>query len=105
MKSSVDTDISSGELGIFMDRLITLRNAKIKTAVIDYGDYTTDRAGLLENAPVTAEYDFSAALIPRMGNGNFSEIQNYVTCELAKGNCVVPQVSGTPTPTPSPTKE
>lgn len=104
MKTSVDTNIASGELGIFMDRLITLKNAKIRSAVIDYGDYMTNRAGLLVNAPVNSDYDFSAALIPRMGNGDFSEIHQYVTCEVTRGNCTVAQVSGTPTPSPTPTK-
>lgn len=101
LKNSIDTDMTSTDLGLFLDKLTVLKTAKINSANIDTGDYTTGRFGLLDNSPVTAEYDFSAALIPRMGNGDFSEIQNYITCELAKGNCVVPSVSGTPTPSPS----
>lgn len=100
-KSSIDTDITDTELGLFLDKLPQLKNAKITTGNIDAGDYTTGRAGLLTDSPVTAEYAFSAALIPRMGNGDFSEIQQYVACEISTGNCVVPDVSGTPTPSPA----
>jgi LCP family protein required for cell wall assembly len=105
MKSSIDTDVTQEDLGLFMDKILVLKNAKIQTAVIDFGDYLTGRAGLLDNSPVTAEYDYSAALIPRMGNGNFSEIHQYITCEITKGNCVVPAISGTPTPSPTQKKE
>ena len=97
MKNSIDTDISQGTLGLFLDKILVLKDAKINTAVIDYGDYLTGRAGLLVNAPVDAEYDYAAALIPRMGNGNFSEIQQYISCEITKGNCVVAQ---SPAPQP-----
>ena len=98
MKQSIDTDIPQDELGLFLERLIEIRNAKIQTAVIDLGDYKTGRAGLLDNAPISIEYDYSAALIPRVGNGNFSEIHDYISCEITKGNCTVPAISGTPTP-------
>lgn len=103
MQSSIDTDISQATLGVFLDKALVLKDAKIHTAVIDWGDYTTGRPGLLINAPIAPEYDYSAALIPRMGNGDFSEIHNFVACEITKGNCVVPEVSGTPTPSPTKT--
>ncbi len=89
MRSSIDTDVTDAELGVFIDKVVQLKAAKIVSAVIDYGDYTTGRYGLLENAPVTADYAFAATLIPRTGNGNFGEIQQYVICELTKGNCTV----------------
>lgn len=89
MKNSIDTDITDTDLGLFLDKLSQLKSAKIISDVIDFGDYTAGRAGLLVNAPVTADYAFSASLIPRTGNGNFSEIQQYVTCVLTKGSCTV----------------
>lgn len=98
MRNSIDTDITQEKLGLFMDKAFVLKSAKIQTAVIDYGDYLTGRFGLLENAPVTAEYSFAATLIPRVGNGDFSEIHSYVTCEITKGNCTVASLSPTPTP-------
>lgn len=98
LKSSIDTDMSSTDIGLFLDKLSVLKTAKIITTNIDTGDYTTGRFGLLDNAPVTSEYDFSAALIPRIGNGNYSEIQSFITCEITKGNCTV---SKTPLATPT----
>lgn len=100
LKNSVDTDMNSTDLGLFLDKLAVLKAAKINTVNIDTGDYTTGRAGLLVNAPVSSEFDFSAALTPRMGNGDFSEVQQYITCEITKGNCAVSSVSGTPTANP-----
>jgi len=98
IKSSIDTDITDTDLGLFLDKLSALRTAKITSAVIDYGDYTTGRSGLLDIAPIAPEYDNLSVLIPRAGNGNFSEIQSYITCELTTGNCTVAKTSVTPSP-------
>jgi hypothetical protein len=43
---------------------------------------------LLE-APISAEYDFLSVLIPRVGNGDYSEIKQYLSCEFSKGDCVI----------------
>lgn len=96
VKSSIDTDITDTDLGLFLDRTAALKSAKINSAVIDYGDYATGRPGLLELAPITDEYDNLSVLIPRAGNGNFSEIQTFVSCETQAGNCTV-----APSPSPS----
>lgn len=101
MKSSIDTDMTQQDLGLFLDKILVLKSAKINSAVIDYGDYTTGRAGLLKLAPITSDYDFASVLIPRMGNGNYSEIHSYVSCEVNGGKCTVADVSGTPTPSPA----
>lgn len=98
IKSSIDTDITDTDLGLFLDKLNVLKTAKINSTVLDYGDYTTGRSGLLELAPIAPEYDNLSVLIPRAGNGNFSEIQSYVACEITTGNCSVPELSITPTP-------
>ena len=94
LQTSIDTDIKQEEIGLFLKLAPKLRSAKIENAVIDYGDYITGRPGLLDNAPLSSEYSFSAALIPRVGNGNYSEIQSYVACEITKGSC---RVGVTPT--------
>ena len=69
-----------------------MRNAKIQSVVIDVGDDTVQRPGLLINPPISSDYDYAWVLIPRVGNGNFAEIQKYITCEITKGNCLVSQV-------------
>lgn len=100
IKSSIDTDITDTDLGLFLDKLSVLKTAKITSAVIDWGDYTTGRVGLLQLAPVTPEYDNLSVLIPRAGNGDFSEIHTFVSCEVTTGNCTVPDTSVTPSPKP-----
>lgn len=98
LKGSIDTDMTSTDLGLFLDKLPTLKNAKVITAVVDLGDYLTQRAGLLQLAPIEPMYDNLSVLIPRVGNGDFSEIHAFVTCEITKGNCTVSQTPVTPTP-------
>lgn len=89
MKSSIDTDMTDTDLGLFIEKAVQLKTAKILSNVIDYGDYANARPGLLELAPVTATYDYASVLIPRTGNGNFTEIQQYVTCIMTKSTCAV----------------
>ncbi|HET9946642.1 MAG TPA: LCP family protein [Patescibacteria group bacterium] len=89
VKNSIDTNITDSDLGLFLDRLSILKTAKVTTAVLDFGDYMTGRPGLLMLAPITPEYDNLSVLIPRVGNGNFSEIQKFINCEITKGNCTI----------------
>lgn len=89
LQSSIDTDIKQEEVGLFLRLAPKLRSAKIENAVIDYGDTVAGRAGLLINPPISAIYSFASVLIPRIGDGNFSEIQSYVACEITKGGCKV----------------
>lgn len=97
LSGSVDTDIAQSEFDDFIRLAEKMRSAKIQSAVIDQGDDTTGRAGLLINPPISSDYGYAWVLIPRIGNGNYTEIQKYVACEIAKSNCVV-----APTPTPVP---
>jgi LCP family protein required for cell wall assembly len=97
LSGSIDTDIKQNEFDDFIRLAEKMKNAKIQSVVIDQGDDTTGRPGLLINPPATSDYDYAWTLIPRVGNGNFSEIQKYITCEITKGNCVV---SALPTAAP-----
>lgn len=101
LQSSIDTDIKNEDIPLFISLAQSLKNAKIETAVLDYGDYTTGRAGLLKQPPISSDYNYASVLIPRLGANNYSEIQAFVICELSKGDC---QVSQTPIPTVAPTK-
>lgn len=94
VKSSIDTDIPESMSSSVITLLQKIKSAKIENVVIDLGDYLTGRIGLLDNSPTSAEFDYSAALIPRVGNGDFSEIHAFTTCEITKGNCVIPDKPG-----------
>jgi LCP family protein required for cell wall assembly len=95
LQGSIDTDIKQNEFDDFIRLAEKMRNAKIQSVVIDQGDDALQRPGLLVNPPIISDYDYAWTLIPRTGNGNFTEIQNYISCEINKGNCSV-----VPTPTP-----
>ena len=92
LKGSIDTDIQQSDFDDFIRLAEKMKNAKIQSTVIDAGDDTIQRSGLLINPPISSDYNYAWTLIPRVGNGNFSEIQKYVSCEITKGNCVVSQL-------------
>lgn len=89
LKSSIDMNIPQSGFDDFIRLAEKMRGAKIQSVVIDTGDVASQRAGLLNESVVQADYGNTSALIPRIGNGNFSEIQKYISCEITKGNCVV----------------
>lgn len=100
VKGSIDTDISSEEYDDFIRLIQKLKGANIRSYVVDTGE--GDRLGLLDNPPPSADYSFAWILAPRVGNGDYSEIQDYVACVLKSDNCVVgPDSIYTPTPIPT----
>jgi LCP family protein required for cell wall assembly len=87
LQGSIDTDIKQSEFDDFIRLAEKMRNAKIQSVVIDVGDEQAQRPGLLINPPISSDYSYAWTLIPRIGNGNFSEIQKYISCQINKGNC------------------
>lgn len=99
LKDSIDTDITEDEYGDFINLAEKVRSGKMKSAVIDYGDTEEKRYGLLINPPITEEFRNQWVLSPRIGNGQYSEIQRYVACMIKTGTCEVGK-TGILTPTP-----
>jgi len=89
IKDSIDTNIKESEFDDFVRLAIKMRSTKIESAVIDYGDEQTKRAGLLIHPDISAQYNNEWVLIPRIGNNNFTEIQKYVDCEIKTGGCSI----------------
>ena len=89
LSSSIDADIQQTEFDDFLRLAQKMKNAKIQSTVIDTGDQQTQRSGLLINPPPSSDYNYQWVLAPRTGNGNFTEIQKYVDCEVKTGNCLV----------------
>jgi LCP family protein required for cell wall assembly len=90
VKQSISTDIKDTEFDDFIRLIEKVKNAKIETGVLDTGDSSQNRQGLLINPPISEEFGYQWVLIPSKGDGDFSEIQSFVNCELTKGNCTVP---------------
>lgn len=97
-QDSIDTDITEDEYGDFVKLAKKVREGTIQSVVIDYGDSSEDKLGLLINPPITEEYRGQWVLAPRVGNGNYSEIQEMVRCQITTGNCVITE-NGIVTPT------
>lgn len=89
LKGSIDTDIMQNEFDDFIRLAQKFGGAKIESAVLDSGDAEEDRPGLLVSPQPGIDYGFAWVLIPRKGNGNFSEIQQYIDCELKIGSCQI----------------
>jgi len=87
LKGNVDTDVKKEELDDFVRLFQGLKNTKVESAVIDFGDDLKKRPGLLIHPQISSEYNYEWVLIPRIGNGNFQEIQGYVDCEITLGGC------------------
>jgi len=97
LSGSIDTDISQTEIPLFVKAFQEFKTSKVTSAVIDLGDSSNplDQYGLLTNPPM-ADYGGAWVIIPREGKTNYSEIQNYISCELQNGDCIVPVNSGDP---------
>lgn len=89
LKDSIDTDIKQDEFDDFVRLAQKMKQVKISSAVIDIGDEQAKRQGLLVHPLITSDYNLEWVLIPRVGNGNFTEIQKYIDCEIKTGNCSV----------------
>ncbi|MBI3984365.1 MAG: LCP family protein [Candidatus Levybacteria bacterium] len=87
LKDSIDTNIKQEEFDDFIRLAQKMKDAQITSLVIDTGDEVNDRPGLLDEAPYKEEYNFLSVLIPRVGNGDFSEIHQYIDCRLSGGEC------------------
>lgn len=88
LAESIDTDIKQSEFDDFIKLMQEVKNAKIYSSVIELEDKKKNKQGLLKNPPLE---DFKGAwvLIPRVGNGNFLEIQEYVSCLRVSDSCSV----------------
>ncbi len=89
LQTSIDTNIKQDEFDDFIRLAEKMKKGKIESTVIDTGDASKKREGLLAIPESIADYDLQWVVVPRAGNGDFSEIQKYVDCEINVGNCAV----------------
>ena len=98
LEGSIEMDIKQEEFDDFVRLAQKLKGAKINSAIIDIGD--EERSGLLVNPPISDEYFKAWVLSPRIGNGEYREIQKYINCIIDGNECVVTG-SGVTTITPT----
>lgn len=92
VKDSIDTNITQDEYDDFIKLARKMENAKINNVVFYYTESYEKEQGIVINPPVSEEYDNQWVIIPKLGNGNFSEIQSYVACEIDGGTCKITPV-------------
>lgn len=95
LEKSIDTDIKQDEFDDFLKLAKQMRQAKIQSVFVDTGDFRKNREGLLTNPTDMADYDNQWVLIPKLGNGDFTQVQKVISCTL-QNTCL----SLTPTPIP-----
>lgn len=89
LSENIDTDVQQSEFDDFIRLAEKMKSGKIQSAVLDFGNQEKNLPGLLANPPIGKDYSNQWVLIPRIGNGNFSEIKNYVGCEIKIGSCPI----------------
>ncbi|MCL5433160.1 MAG: LCP family protein [Patescibacteria group bacterium] len=87
ISDNIDTDIKQEEFDDFVRLAQKIKDAKIRSIVLDIGDENTQRDGFLINPATSEDYNNQWVLIPKLGNNDFSGIQNYVSCEIKADNC------------------
>ncbi len=102
LQGSIEMDIKDDEYDDFVRLANKMKDAKISSITIDEGDGEEDRLGILINPPPDPANGNQWILAPRIGVGEYGELQEYVSCKINGSNCLVGE-NGITTPTPKPT--
>lgn len=84
----IHTDIPTEEFDDFIKLAEKMKESKISSVVIDNEDKIQNKKGLLTNPPLK-DFEGKWVLIPRLGNGKFLEIHNFVNCVLTQDSCPI----------------
>lgn len=87
-QGSIHTNIKQDEYDDFIKLIQKIQNAETNNVIFSYADPFSGQKGILVNPLDSEKYNGQWVLIPRAGNGNFSEIQKYIECEIKTGNCL-----------------
>lgn len=89
ISDNIHTDIKTSEFDDFAKLVQDMKSAKIRSYVIDFGDLSEGREGLL-TTPVSLEpFGNQWVLVPRTGDGNLEEIREYVSCIIEGNECKI----------------
>jgi anionic cell wall polymer biosynthesis LytR-Cps2A-Psr (LCP) family protein len=104
LRDNINTNIQVSEFDDFINLAQKMQGAKISNYVIDFGDQGIGRLGLLSQPLPTADKGFQSILVPRVGDGNFSEIHDYVACIVGDHLCEISDDGIIKDPLPPPSK-
>ncbi len=88
-QDSVHTNIQQNEYDDFIKVAQKMKDVQTNNVVFFYSDPYSEKQGIFINPLPSIVYDNQWVLIPRVGNGNFSEVHKYVECEIKIGNCPI----------------
>lgn len=86
-KDSIHTDIVQEEYDDFIKLAQKMEKAEIKSVVFYYTDEPEKESGFLINPPVGSSYNNQWVVIPRLGAGVYTEIQEFVACKIEQKGC------------------
>lgn len=89
-QDSIHTNIKPDEYDDFAKLARKVKDVKVNSVVFGYTDWYSKEQGIFINPPQSGEFKNQWVLVPRRGNGNFSEIQKHIECELSVGECPLP---------------
>ena len=89
IKDNIDTNADVREIDDFINLANKMQGAKINSVVLDFGNKTQGRNGLLMHPSISEAQKRQWVLIPRVGDGNFSEIHEYIRCVEEKSVCEI----------------
>lgn len=87
VKDSIDTDIKENEYDDFIKLAQEMKDAKMQSVVFFYTSEREAEQGILINPRPSSEFRGQWVIVPRIGNGNFSEIHSLVECEIKNDDC------------------
>jgi polyisoprenyl-teichoic acid--peptidoglycan teichoic acid transferase len=102
LSDNIDTNIKTEEIDDFINLARNMQESKIESYVLDFGNQADGRDGLLKEALPEASKGYSYNLIPRVGDGNFAEIHDYVGCIAGGHICEISDEGIIKDPKPSP---
>lgn len=100
VQENISTDIKKEEYDDFIKLARKMEKAKIESYIINVSNEAREEYGLLENPLMSKEYNYKWVLIPRKGNGDFTEIHQFITCVLSGKVCEITE-DGVKTPSPT----
>lgn len=84
VSKNINTNITKDEIDDFVRLTQKMQDAKVQSTVLDIGDEATSRQGFLSHPDISNLYQNQWVLIPQAGNGDFLEIQKYISCFFLK---------------------